>query len=66
VEGATAGAETVGDARRLLLSRMVIEHRLAAQDPLAMSDSAFEEAAEALLLSESPVSLSEAQRVLAL
>ncbi len=36
-EGATLGAQG-GDARRLLLSRLVIEHRLAPQDPLSLNE----------------------------
>jgi alkylation response protein AidB-like acyl-CoA dehydrogenase len=65
VEGGIAGAEG-GDARRLLLARMVLQHRLEPRDPLALEDTAFDEAAEALLLDEAPVSLTEAVRVLAL
>lgn len=66
VEGARAGSETGGDARRLLLSRMVLDHRLAAQDPLAISDVRFDEAAEALLLADEPVPLATAAAVLGL
>ena len=63
-EGARAGAEPGGDARRLLLARMVLDHRLAAQDPLAISDTAFDEAAETLLLADEPVPLAKASAVL--
>ncbi len=66
VEGATAGAEPGGDARRLLLARMVLEHRLSPQDPLAITDTAFDEAAEALLLSDAPAPLTAVAKILAL
>ena len=58
-EGATLGAEG-GDARRLLLSRLVIEHRLAPQDPLSLGESGWEEEAINLLLDDAPVPLAKA------
>ena len=58
-EGATLGARG-GDARRLLLSRLVIEHRLAPQDPLSLNEPAWEEEAMDLLLQDAPVSLAKA------
>lgn len=58
-EGATLGAQG-GDARRLLLSRLVIEHRLASQDPLSLNESAWEQEAMDLLLSDRPVPLATA------
>ncbi|MCA0305019.1 MAG: acyl-CoA dehydrogenase family protein [Proteobacteria bacterium] len=58
-EGATLGAKG-GDARRLLLSRLVIEHRLAPQDPLSLSESDWEQEAMDLLLQDAPVSLAKA------
>lgn len=58
-EGATLGARG-GDARRLLLSRLVIEHRLAPQDPLSLSESSWEQEAIDLLLQDEPVPLSKA------
>ena len=58
-EGATLGAEG-GDARRLLLSRLVIEHRLAPQDPLSLGESGWEEEAMNLLLDDAPVPLAKA------
>ena len=61
-----AGEVITWDARRLLLSRMVLDHRLAAQDPFAISDTAFDEAAEALLLADEPVALAKASEVLGL
>jgi alkylation response protein AidB-like acyl-CoA dehydrogenase len=62
-EGATLGAEG-GDARRLLLSRLVIEHRLAPQDPLSLSESGWEEEAMNLLLDDAPVPLAKATALL--
>jgi hypothetical protein len=62
-EGATLGARG-GDARRLLLSRMVLEHRMSPQDPLTIGDSAFDVAATDLLLSDQPVSLDAAAETL--
>jgi acyl-CoA dehydrogenase len=58
-EGATLGAKG-GDARRLLLSRLVIEHRLAPQDPLSLSETAWEQEAMDLLLLDKPVPLAKA------
>jgi hypothetical protein len=58
-EGATLGAQG-GDARRLLLSRLVIEHRLAPQDPLSLSESTWEQEAMDLLLQDKPVPLAKA------
>ena len=59
VEGATAGAAD-GDARRLLLARLVLEHRLAARDPLSLREDAWEEQACDLLLADAPVPLAQA------
>ncbi len=58
-EGATLGAQG-GDARRLLLSRLVIEHRLSPQDPLSISESPWEKEAMDLLLDDAPVPLAKA------
>ena len=63
-EGATLGAEG-GDARRLLLSRLVIEHRLAPQDPLSLGESGWEEEAMNLLLDDAPVPLARATALVA-
>ena len=63
-EGATLGAEG-GDARRLLLSRLVIEHRLAPQDPLSLGESGWEEEAINLLLDDAPVPLAKAVALVA-
>ena len=58
-EGAALGAKG-GDARRLLLSRLVIEHRLAPQDPLSLTETAWEQEAMDLLLQDKPVPLAKA------
>jgi alkylation response protein AidB-like acyl-CoA dehydrogenase len=63
-EGAALGAQG-GDARRLLLSRMVIEHRLAPQDPLSLGESTWEKEAMDLLLSDAPVPLAKAAALIA-
>jgi acyl-CoA dehydrogenase len=57
-EGAQLGAAG-GDARRLILARMVVDHRLAPQDPLAVGDS--DEAAIDAVLGDEPVDLAAAQ-----
>ncbi len=62
-EGATLGAQG-GDARRLLLSRLVIEHRLQPQDPLSLNESPWEEEAMNLLLDDAPVPLAKATALL--
>ncbi len=58
------GVQDPHDARRLLLSRMVLEHRLTADDPLAASATAWEAPAIDLLLADAPVPLGEAQAVM--
>ena len=63
-EGATLGAQG-SDARRLLLSRLVLEHRLAPKDPLSLSESTWEREASELLLDEAPVPLARAQALVA-
>lgn len=63
-EGATLGAQG-GDARRLLLSRLVIEHRLAPQDPLSLGEQTWEEEAINLLLDDAPVPLAKAVSLVA-
>ncbi|MFT5507520.1 MAG: acyl-CoA dehydrogenase [Hyphomicrobiaceae bacterium] len=60
-EGARLGSEG-GDARRLLLARMVMDHRLSASDPLAIPKS--EDAMIDALLSGAPVSLSAAAELM--
>lgn len=62
VEGA-ALAERLGDARRLVLARLVVDHRLTARDPLTPDLPEQDEAAAALLLGGQPCSLAAAQAV---
>ena len=57
-------AARLDNGRRLLLSRMVVEHRLSAQDPLAPPDGAWEEQAAAMLLGEGAVTLEQAAAVI--
>ena len=64
-EGAMLGLEA-DDARRLLLARLVLEHRLSPRDPLEPATSAFDQAAADLLLGDAPVSLQQAAATLAL
>ncbi len=61
-EGATLGARG-GDARRMLLARMVIDHRLRPSDPLAPHASDREDEAISLLLDDAPVALADATRL---
>ena len=55
-EGCQAGI----DAKRLLLARFVLEHRLTAKDPLAPANDAWEREAIALVLADEPVPLDRA------
>jgi alkylation response protein AidB-like acyl-CoA dehydrogenase len=52
--------EARGDARRLILSRLVLEHRLTPRDPFALDAGPLEARAGELLLGEGPVALSDA------
>ena len=52
-------ASRLGNGKRLLLSRMIIEHRLSAEDPLRLSDNRWESRAADLLLGDRQVSLDE-------
>jgi alkylation response protein AidB-like acyl-CoA dehydrogenase len=58
------GAQT-GDGRRLLLARLVLDHRLSARDPLALGEGDWEEAATDLLLADAPVPLDRAAALVA-
>ena len=60
-EGSRPGA----DARRVLLARMVIDHRLSPQDPLELEDASGEDAAINLLLDEAPLTLDRVALLLA-
>ncbi|WP_421997298.1 acyl-CoA dehydrogenase family protein [Reyranella sp.] len=63
-EGARLGAEG-GDARRLLMARFVLEHRLADQPKLSIgSSTAWEEPAISALLDDPPVTLDQAEALL--
>jgi len=54
-----------GDARRLLLSRLVIDHRLAASDPFRLSGNATQRVITDLLLGERTVGMAEIGGLLA-
>jgi len=58
------GSQPAVDARRLLLSRFVLEHRLSGRDPLSPPDDAWEGGAIDLVLADAPVSLAQATRLL--
>ena len=49
-------ASQSGNGKRLLLSRMILEHRLSAEDPMAMRDNRWESKAADLLLRDADVS----------
>ncbi len=53
-----------GDARRMLLSRFVLEHKMQTQRPTRLSDLKWEDEATTLLLSDEPVSLDTAQALM--
>jgi hypothetical protein len=63
-EGAELGSRG-GDARRLLLARLVLDHRLGSTDPFALPDDGWENAVSGKLLSDDPVPLPEAAALLA-
>ena len=62
-EGLRLGAAG-GDARRLLLARCVLEHRLNERPGLSLKGLAWEETATSLLLSDEPVALDDATELL--
>jgi acyl-CoA dehydrogenase len=53
-----------GDARRLLLSRLVIDHRLAARDPFRLAGDGTERAISAHLLGDCAVSMADVGELL--
>jgi alkylation response protein AidB-like acyl-CoA dehydrogenase len=53
------------DARRAILSRFVVEHRLETADPLSPRDDAWEAEAASRLLAEAPMDLATASRLVA-
>lgn len=62
-EGLRLGAAG-GDARRLLLARFVLEHRLRPTDPASLAALRWEDAATDFLLDDAPVPLAEATALL--
>ena len=54
-----------GDARRLLLSRLVLDHRLAARDPFALEAGRGEDRIADLLLGDAPASMREVAELVA-
>jgi len=56
-------AAKTGNGKRLLLARMVIDHRLRPHDPLAPDDGPHADAAIEMLLDEKPLALASAARV---
>ncbi len=54
-----------GDARRLLLARLVLDHRLGGNDPFAVTAGADERRIASLLLSDATAPLDEVQALLA-
>lgn len=52
-------AQTGADARRALYARLVLEHRLSMQDPLAPQEGEWERKAAEILLSERSVAIAE-------
>jgi acyl-CoA dehydrogenase len=56
--------EMRGDARRLLLSRMVIDHRLQANDPFRLTESPVQRAITGHLLGEGSVGMTEVGELL--
>jgi acyl-CoA dehydrogenase len=56
--------EMRGDARRLLLSRLVIDHRLSAGDPFGLADAGRQRAITDLLLGDRAVGMTEAGELL--
>ncbi|HVJ52446.1 MAG TPA: acyl-CoA dehydrogenase family protein [Aliidongia sp.] len=63
LEGLATGAGG-GDARRLLMARFVIEHRLCPPPAQSLSGRAWEEPAISLLLADAPVPLAQASALL--
>ena len=58
-------AEKTGDARRLLMSRLVMDHRLRPHDPMSLDDAGSESRAADLLLGDQAPTLKEAGAALA-
>jgi acyl-CoA dehydrogenase len=56
--------EMRGDARRLLLSRMVVDHRISASDPFRLTENAAQRAITAHLLGDRAVGMAEVGELL--
>jgi hypothetical protein len=56
--------EMRGDARRLLLSRLVLDHRLSSKDPFRLTENARQGAIASLLLGERPAAMAEVGELL--
>jgi acyl-CoA dehydrogenase len=56
--------EMRGDARRLLLSRMVIDHRVLSADPFQLTENAAQRAITGHLLAERAVGMAEVGELL--
>jgi len=56
--------EMRGDARRLLLSRMVIDHRVSASDPFRLTENAAQRAITSHLLGDRAVAMAEVGELL--
>jgi hypothetical protein len=63
-EGAATGSQG-GDARRLLLAKLVLDHRLGVSDPFAPQADSNEDAIAELLLNDAPVPLQRAVELIA-
>jgi acyl-CoA dehydrogenase len=57
--------ERRGDARRLLLSRLVIDHRLASDDPFRLADAEAQRAITDALLGDRALGMAEAGQLIA-
>ena len=64
-EGAVLGASG-GDARRLLIARLVLDRRLNSADPFTLEGGQFDAQATSVLLDDAPISLETAQELLSL
>ena len=53
-----------GDARRLLLSRLVVDHRVSASDPFRLADDATQRTITDWLLGERAVGMTEVAQLL--
>jgi acyl-CoA dehydrogenase len=53
-----------GDARRLLLSRLVVEHRLAPSDPFRVAENRTDDAIASCLLDDRAVRMEEVGELL--